>query len=125
MKTRSQVYRYLLILVVLLMSGSLFACAVAGNTENSGIQADSKAVRIIIGFDSPEVNPQDPGIIKTISNMLGAEMKFVRKLSGNAAVYSARSQLGEEHLITELEQLKAITYIRYAELDQRHQIQAR
>ena len=123
MSTRPQFRSLPLIYILLLISGNLFACS--GVAENSSAQADPQALRIIIGFRSTDISPQDSDVIQTVSKKLNAEMEFVRKLSGNAAVYLIRTQLSEQDLHTRLAQLKTIPYIRYAEFDQRYRIQTR
>jgi hypothetical protein len=125
MKIRPQIRKHHLLSSLLLVCSGLLACAGANNETAADNPAAGNPVRIIIGFNLSTINPQDPVIVQTISDKLGTELQFIRGLSADAAVYSGHFQQNKEELITRLEQLKTIAYIKYAELDQRRQIQPR
>ena len=116
-RPRSVVYHFLCL--ALLVCGGVSGCAGA-NSEKTG--AVTTATRIIIGFNSADINPEDPAVIRVIQDKLGMEAVLVRKLSGNAALYTVAPRCTDATLKQRLQQLTAIPYIRYAELDQRRHL---
>ena len=122
MNTRPHPVTYQLFCLALLLYGGLPGCTgVSSDMENSTTVA-AVPVRIIVGFNSPDIRPEDPAIIQAIQDKLAMELTLIRKLSANTAVYAGNRRQTEAALKQRLQQLTSIPYIRYAELDQRRRI---
>jgi hypothetical protein len=125
MKIRPQIRKHHLPGCLLLVCSGLLACAGANNEAVVNNPADAVQQRIIIAFDSAAIDPEDPQVMQSISKVLGTDLQFIRRLSGNAAVYTGNLRQNKQGLAVQLEQLKSLTYIKYAEPDQRREIQPR
>lgn len=112
------------LIYVLLMVSLLCACHAANNEIVPNITDNPNQFRIIVGFNSSETDPDSREIIQTIRAKLSSNVIFLRKLSGNAAIYRVETQLDAGKISMRLEQLTEITEIKYAELDQRRRIQS-
>lgn len=84
----------------------------------------SEKTQIIIGFTKADIDPQNPLLINEIASLLEANVVFLRRISGNAAVYAVKISLHKPEFSKKLQQLGQRDDIRYAEVDQLQTIQA-
>ncbi len=107
-----------------IICGGLCACA----SNSAVVNADQEEVaklntpRIIVGFNTADIEPDNPEIIGTLNSILATNWTFVRKISGNAAVYIIRTQQTQPELLARFAELERIDFIKYVEFDQRRRI---
>ncbi len=103
--------------------GCLYACASASSESGAGkIESTSESLRISVGFSSAEINPEDHAVIAVLNDILAADLKLARKLSGKAAVFQGTTQLTRKEIRAKFDELERIDFIRYIEFDQRRHI---
>ena len=110
-----------LILIIIFATG-LFACTPQSKTE--AIPAGQAPMRIIIGFNDFQQNPQDKKLLSSLEKDLNGKIRFLQSASGNAAVYECSSASTKEELVEALNKLGSRADINYAEPDERRQIQS-
>jgi hypothetical protein len=80
-------------------------------------------LQIIVGFNNTRRDPEDPSLVMEMSALINADLAFVRRMSGNAAVYLCTAVDSEAQMIKKLQLLKQHDDIKYAEQDRMQKIQ--
>lgn len=108
-------------LIIIVFAMLSFSCSSQPTAPEQS--AKYYATKIIVGFQAPQTNPDNPKLIKYMAGELDARIEFVRLISGNAAVYKVSSTQTDIELSAKLKQLNQHDDVRYAELDSRQTTQ--
>ncbi len=107
--------------LILLITAALTACS-ANVTDKQAAQVEGtnttdNTQRLIISFVDPDIDPMDQQLIQTLAADLQGNIKFVRKLSGNANLYLCETEESDALFSERLNKLGARDDIAYAEPD--------
>lgn len=105
----------------ILILTALVACSASG--DNPASADKQRTVRLIVGFQAGNGEPDGPALVDQLSRALGDQVVYLHDVSGNAAVYRLNTSLDASSLQARLDKLAGQAPVRYAELDRRRHIQ--